>query len=225
MKNLFLLAGIAIFSLTATAQQGSQNIQEKQEKVNDFSRWKVRLRGVAVVPDESAKIGVIGGDVDISNAFIPELDFTYYFTKNVSAELILGTAKHDVKAISTIAGDVDLGSVYLLPPTLMAQYHFYLTPDQTFQPYIGAGVNYTLFYNAKSGAVADVSYDNSFGYGFQLGFDLMLSKKFFINMDVKRLFLKTDVSVDATNLVPDLIVPAKVDINPYLVGFGVGMNF
>ncbi|MGL2964665.1 OmpW/AlkL family protein [Flavobacterium sp. RSB2_4_14] len=225
MKKILLIAGIVLFSFTVNAQDEKQNNQEKQEKVNDFSRWKVRLRGVSVVPNESAEIGVIGGDIDISNAFIPELDFTYFFTKNFAAELILGTAKHDVKAVNTAAGDVDLGSVYLLPPTLMAQYHFYPTENKIFQPYIGAGVNYTLFYNVKSGAVADVSYDNAVGYGFQIGFDLMLSDKFFINIDAKRLFLNTDVTVDASNLAPGLSIPAKVDIDPYLIGFGVGMNF
>jgi outer membrane protein len=225
MKKILLVAGIALLSFTVNAQEEKVNKNEVQEKVNDFKRWKVRLRGVSVVPNESAEIGVIGGDVDISNAFIPELDFTYYFTKNFAAELILGTAKHDVSAIETVAGDVNLGSVYLLPPTLMAQYHFYTSPDKIFQPYVGVGVNYTLFYNVESGAVADVSYDNALGYGFQIGFDLMLNDKFFINMDAKRLFLNTDVTVDATNLAPDLIIPAKVDIDPYLIGFGVGMNF
>ena len=202
------------------------NAQDKEEKSNEFKRWQVRLRGVGVVtPNQSAKIGIIGGDVQISDAFIPELDFTYFFTEHFAAELILGTAKHDVKAINTIAGDIDLGSAWLLPPTLTAQYHFYTSDKKIFKPYIGAGVNYTLFYNVKSGAVADVKYDNALGYAAQVGFDLMLDDKFFINVDAKRLFLSTDVTVDASNLAPGLSIPATVDIDPWLFGVGVGMKF
>lgn len=214
---------IMAFSLMAV---NFVNAQDKEEKSNEFKRWQVRLRGVGVVtPNQSAKIGIIGGDVQISDAFIPELDFTYFFTEHFAAELILGTAKHDVKAINTIAGDIDLGSAWLLPPTLTAQYHFYTSDKKIFKPYIGAGVNYTLFYNVKSGAVADVKYDNALGYAAQVGFDLMLNDTFFINVDAKRLFLSTDVTVDATNLVPGLVVPAEVDIDPWLFGIGVGMKF
>lgn len=214
---------IMAFSLMAV---NFVNAQDKEEKSTEFKRWQVRLRGVGVVtPNQSAKIGIIGGDVQISDAFIPELDFTYFFTEHFAAELILGTAKHDVKAINTIAGDIDLGSAWLLPPTLTAQYHFYTSDKKIFKPYIGAGVNYTLFYNVKSGAVADVKYDNALGYAAQVGFDLMLDDTFFINVDAKRLFLSTDVTVDATNLVPGLVVPAEVDIDPWLFGIGVGMKF
>ena len=201
------------------------NAQER-ESSNDFKRWQVRVRGVGVVtPDQSAKIGIIGGDVQISDTFIPELDFTYFFTEHLAAELILGTAKHDVKAINTVAGDIDLGSAWLLPPTLTAQYHFYVSDKKIVKPYIGAGINYTLFYNVKSGTVADVKYENSLGYAAQVGIDLNLTDKFFINIDAKRLFLKTDVTVDATNLVADLMVPAEVTIDPWLFGIGVGMRF
>ena len=214
---------IMAFSLMAV---NFVNGQDKEEKSNEFKRWQVRLRGVGVVtPNQSAKIGIIGGDVQISDAFIPELDFTYFFTEHFAAELILGTAKHDVKAINTIAGDIDLGSAWLLPPTLTAQYHFYTSDKKIFKPYIGAGVNYTLFYNVKSGAVADVKYDNALGYAAQMGIDLNLTDTFFINIDAKRLFLKTDVTVDATNLVPGLVVPAEVTIDPWLFGIGVGMRF
>ena len=202
------------------------NAQEKSETSNEFKRWQVRVRGVGVVtPDQSAKIGIIGGDVQISDTFIPELDFTYFFTEHFAAELILGTAKHDVKAINTVAGDIDLGSAWLLPPTLTAQYHFYVSDKKIVKPYIGAGINYTLFYNVKSGAVADVKYDNALGYAAQVGIDLNLTDTFFINIDAKRLFLKTDVTVDATNLVPGLVVPAEVTIDPWLFGIGVGMRF
>lgn len=215
MRKLLFLAGL-LFTVSLSAQN-----------------WQVRLRGVAVQPNEKAEVSTIGGDVNISNSFIPELDFTYFFNKNVAAELILGTTKHDVKTtgsnLTAIGGpasaEVDLGSVWLLPPTLTAQYHFYTSDKKVFKPYIGAGVNYTLFYNVKSGDVADVKYDNALGYAAQVGFDLMLDDTFFINVDAKRLFLSTDVTVDASNLAPGLSIPATVDIDPWLFGVGVGMKF
>lgn len=226
MKRLvFAMMAVSLLSVNFA------NAQE-ENKSQDFKRWQVRVRGVGVVPDESAKIGVIGGDAKISNTLIPELDFTYFFTKNISAELILGTTKHDVSTtgsdISAIGGptsaDIDLGSVYLLPPTLTLQYHFFT--DEVFRPYVGAGVNYTIFYNEKQGSVVkDVKYDNAIGYAFQVGFDLMINDTFFVNADVKKLFLNTDVTVDGSNLAPGLSIPADVDINPWLIGLGVGMKF
>jgi len=214
-KIVFTLMAMSLMSVTLmSAQEGISK-----------GDLLVRLRGVGVVPNESSNVGVIGGDVTLSNTFIPELDFTYFFTDHIAAELVLGTAKHDVSVVNSAAGNIDLGSVWILPPTLTAQYHFYISDEKVFKPYVGAGLNYTLFYNSKSGAVADVSYDNALGYAAQLGFDLMLNDTFFINVDAKRLFLSTDVTVDATNLVPGLSVPAKVDIDPWLLGFGIGMKF
>jgi outer membrane protein len=228
MKKIALaVMALSLFSINFA------NAQEETTS-NDFKKWQVRLRGVGVIPDESADIKTIGGDVNISNTFIPELDFTYFFTKNIAAELILGTTKHDVHTvasdISAVGGptsaDVDLGSVYLLPPTLTVQYHFYPFAEKVFKPYVGAGINYTIFYNVDAGStVKDVEYDNAFGYAVQAGFDLMLNDKFFINVDAKKLFLKTDVTVNASNLAPGLSIPAEVDINPLLIGFGVGMKF
>ena len=222
-KIVFALMAMSL--MTVNFVNAQDNETKEESKSNEFKRWQVRLRAVGVAPDESAKIGIIDGDVAISNALIPELDFTYFFTEHFAAELILGTAKHDVKAINTLAGDVNLGSVWLLPPTLTAQYHFYTSDQKVFKPYIGAGVNYTLFYNVKSGDVAGVEYDNALGYAAQVGFDLMLDDTFFINFDAKRLFLSTDVTVDASNLAPGLSIPAEVDINPWLIGVGVGMKF
>ena len=222
-KIVFALMAMSL--MTVNFVNAQDNETKEESKSNEFKRWQVRLRAVGVAPDESAKIGIIGGDVAISNALIPELDFTYFFTEHFAAELILGTAKHDVQAINTLAGDVNLGSVWLLPPTLTAQYHFYTSDQKVFKPYIGAGVNYTLFYNVKSGDVAGVDYDNALGYAAQIGFDLMLDDTFFINFDAKRLFLSTDVTVDASNLAPGLSIPAEVTIDPWIIGVGVGMKF
>ena len=59
----------------------------------------------------------------------------------------------------------------------------------------------------------------------KVDFDLMIDDTYFINVDAKRLFLSTDVTVDASNLAPGLTVPAEVDINPWLLGIGFGMKF
>ncbi len=211
----------------------SMSIQGQENDTKDFNKWQVRLRGIIVIPNESATIGTIGGDVEISTAFVPELDFTYFFTENWSAELILGTTKHDVNTVAsdlTAVGlassvDVDLGYVWLLPPTLTAQYHF---ATEGFRPYLGAGINYTFFYGVDSGnTIKDVEYDNSFGFAFQGGVDYDLNDKWFLNFDAKYILLSTDVTVDASNLLDSgtLSIPAEVDINPFIIGFGVGIRF
>ena len=231
MKKL-VLSMIAILGMSSTmfAQEANES------KETDYKKWQIRLRGVGVIPNESANIGIIGGGVDISTTFIPELDFTYFFTKNIAAELILGTSKHNVKTTGsnlTAVGlpssvDVDLGSVMLLPPTLTAQYHFYPGQGAFAKPYVGAGINYTIFYNVKSGnVIKDVKYENRAAFALQAGSDFNVGKDVFINVDVKYLFLKTDVTVDASNLVggSTLDIPAEVKINPLLIGVGVGYRF
>lgn len=185
---------------------------------NDGS-WQVRVRGLYVVPDESADISLIGGDVDIEEDTVPELDITYFFTENFGVELILGTTNHGVEAVNTAAGKVDLGEVSLLPPTLTVQYHF--LPHERFRPYVGVGLNYTIFYNedAPGGVVTDIDYDDSFGYALQAGIDIMVNDNWFVNLDVKKLFLNTDVSLN------DGVITADVDIDPWIYGFGFGYRF
>lgn len=217
-KVLVFTFVLMVLPLMTLAQEEGSVIKTEKE----FSNWQVRLRGLIVAPNESATIEAIGGDVSISATFIPEVDFTYFFTKNIAAELILGTSKHNVNAIKTSVGDIDLGSVWLLPPTLTAQYHF---TGNKLKPYLGAGVNYTVFYNAKEGTVADdVSYKNSIGFAFQVGFDLDINDNWFINIDAKKILLNTEATVNATTAL-GATVKADVDINPLVFGVGVGRRF
>ncbi|MBV2223305.1 Outer membrane protein W [bioreactor metagenome] len=199
MRKLLFLAGL-LFTVSLSAQN-----------------WQVRLRGVSVQPYEKSTVGGEDSDVNISNAFIPELDFTYFFNKNFAAELILGTSKHDVKVGND---EVSLGSVRLLPPTVTLQYHFY--PTKSLKPYVGAGLNYTIFYDVENGDTLGMDYKNNVGFALQGGVDYFVNDKFFLNVDIKKLYLKTDVDVD---LGLPATVPAEVKINPLLIGFGVGMKF
>ncbi|WP_431121921.1 OmpW/AlkL family protein [Flagellimonas flava] len=212
-KGIFVLALLMAMITNVWAQDVPSN--------DDTSKWQFRLRGIVVTPDESADIETIGGDASISTAVVPEFDISYFFNENWSLELILATTKHDVEAVGTAAGDLDLGHVWLLPPTLTGQYHF---TGGDFVPYVGAGLNLTLFYGVDEGPVADdVDYDTSIGYALQGGFDYMLNDKWFLNLDVKKLFLNTDATVNATTAL-GATVGADVDINPWIIGFGVGVK-
>lgn len=207
-----LLAGAAFFAVPdAALAQGAG------KSANSFL---VRARGILVMPQESADISPIGGDADVSNTFDPELDFTYFITDSIAVELIAATTRHSVKAKGTSLGNVDLGEVSLLPPTLTLQYHFW--PKQAFSPYVGAGVNYTWFYNAETtsgSAVQSIHYDDGFGAALQIGFDYNLSGNWFFNVDVKQLFLNTDVKLNGG------AITADVDLNPTIIGVGIGYKF
>lgn len=183
---------------------------------DDGSGFMLRVRGIGVVPDEGGST-TIGGEPDVSNDYVPELDISYFFTENIAAELILATTKHDAKAKGTSLGDVDLGDVSLLPPTLTLQYHF--TNFDKFKPYVGAGVNYTMFYNEDGANGLKVDYDNSFGVAAQVGFDYFLDENWALNMDVKKLWLNTDVSIN------NGAIKGDVDIDPWIFGLGVGYKF
>ena len=209
----------------------------------DEGDWMVRGRVIGVLPDESAALSVGGtnlpGSIDIGDQYVPELDITYFFTKNIAAELILGVTPHDVKATGVTvpgvldAATVNLGDVWLLPPTLTLQYHF--DTGGAFKPYVGAGVNATFFFNEDEGPVADgIEYDPTIGFALQAGFDYDLDGEpggWAFNADVKKVWIEPEVTVDLTSaLGPSLgaetvKVNADVEINPVIVGLGLGYRF
>ena len=185
----------------------------------DDNAGHVLLRGriLGVLPSESASIDPVGGDVNIDNSVVPELDVSYFFTNNIAVEVIAAVTPHDATAVHTSLGDVDVGKVWLLPPTVTAQYHF--TGIEGVKPYVGAGVNFTHFFNADAGALSNVKYDNSFGPALQAGIDVPINDKWFFNADVKKVWINTDAKFNNGG------VKADIDINPWLVGVGVGYRF
>ena len=182
----------------------------------------IRARAIDVVPDVSSTVTPLRGSAKVSDNAVPEVDLSYFFTRNISAELIAAVTYHTVKDENSIAGTLPLGSVRLLPPTLTAQWHF--LPDSMVNPYVGAGVNYTFFYGVKKSPlpiVYSTHYSNNFGEALQAGADIHLSGRWYANIDVKKVFLHTDVSW-GTALGH---VSAKVDLDPWIVGAGIGYRF
>jgi len=183
----------------------------------------VRARGLAVIPQTGTDKWNIGGspDLSISTSGIPELDITYFLTKNIAVEVIAGTTPHTIDSKGTISTLGKVEDVWLLPPTVTLQYHF--DTGTAFKPYIGAGVNYTFFFKDETGSsFGGFHLDNTWGAALQAGFDYKLTGNWFLNFDFKYLFLDTDFSV---NTKTGTHVTGHVDIDPIIVGAGIGYKF
>ncbi|MCA0422981.1 MAG: OmpW family protein [Proteobacteria bacterium] len=230
MKIRLLLAASAAAFLGAGVAQaadlGARKPVAVAAPVETFNPWMVRFRALAVVPRDNSKVFVGGtripgsGNLDVSNSGVPELDITYFFTKNFAAELILGTTPHNVKTSGNLAGLGKVGRAWLLPPTLTAQYHFNLT--DRIKPYVGAGVNYTFFLDEKEkGVFSAFNLKNQAGLALQAGVDIAMDQKWGINVDVKKLFLQPNYRA----VLGGTVVHGKARIDPWLIGGGVYYRF
>lgn len=190
----------------------------------------VRVRGIVVAPNEKSG-GILPGlpneTVKVDNAVVPEVDITQMVTDNIGFELIAATSKHAVSGVSGTTGGIGkLASTWVLPPTLTAQYH--LMPDAKVRPYVGAGVNYTLFYSEKASSAFEAAAGNtnvklksSFGWAAQAGIDIDLNEKMFLNLDVKYIDINTKGTLVTTGLGTQTV---KVNLDPIVVGVGIGFR-
>jgi outer membrane protein len=175
--------------------------------------WLVRLRAVDLAFDNGQSNTVKTLDIKAEDRWIPEVDVSYFFTRNIAAELVL-TWPQD---IDINAGSTKIGKIQALPPSLLIQYHF--TDLGAFKPYVGAGVNYTHFY--KTGNILDGAAridDDSWGLVGQIGMDYVINKNWSVNIDAKYVQMDTDVHVGSSNI-------GKLDLNPVTWGIGVGYRF
>lgn len=171
--------------------------------------WMVRVRAVNL---QSANTDSTGLGLSVNDKVIPEIDVSYFFSKNLAAELILTVPQQHDLSSSALAGKI--GTVTHLPPTLLVQYHFDVSG---FKPYVGAGINYTRFTSFDLPTGVDIKRD-SFGGALQFGVDIPLSGNMSLNFDVKKVYLGTDVSVGGVN-------QGSFKVDPLLVGLGIGWRF
>lgn len=214
IRNAIALGAIIASAMFSTNVSAAESVEGKSWDAKE--RFMIRARIIDVAPDEDSSTS-IGGEIDADFGITPELDFTYFFTDNIAAELIAATSKHDVSAKNTALGNVDLGHVWALPPTLTLQYHF--NPHGQFRPYVGAGLGYIVWYNEDAGAMNSIDYDNGIAYALQAGIDIGINEHWAFNADVKKLYHNTDASVNGG------AVTADVDLDPWVFGVGVGYRF
>jgi outer membrane protein len=168
----------------------------------------VRVRAIEILPDASSE--PVRG-VDVENKLAPDVDLSWFFNKNLAVELLLTIPQSHKVTLN----DSDIGDAQHLPPSLLLQYHAPLSPR--FQPYAGAGLNYTFFTDRKLDGGLKLE-KGSFGPALQVGFDVPMEGGWVLNFDVKKIWIDADVTSSGSFV-------THVEINPLVVGAGVGYRF
>jgi len=189
--------GMAFFSNTVTAFEAGD--------------WLVRA-GVSNVDPKSNNHEI----VSVESAESATINLSYMLTDAWAVELLAAYPfKHDIELLD----GTKVGSTKHLPPTISVQYHF--KPTSKFQPYIGGGLNYTVFFSEKTRGPlegADLDLGSSWGLAGQVGIDILINDNWFFNMDARYISIESKAKLDGASL-------GKVQIDPWVFGAHVGFRF
>jgi outer membrane protein len=178
--------------------------------------WLVRAGIWGVYPkSDNLSLGP-NADIEVDDGYSLGFNVTYMVSPNIGIEL-LGSwpFSHDI----SLTGAGTIGETKHLPPTVSVQYHF--LPDNNFRPYVGVGLNYTLFFDEDAkGALsgADLELDDSWGLAAQVGMDFDVAPNWFLNVDVRYIDIDTKAKLNGASI-------GTVEIDPWIVGLNVGTRF
>lgn len=223
-KNILtftLLSILTASSYGADYQAGDFVVRGGLTNVNpDSEHAAVMLAGtdstMALTADDSTQLG---------------LNFLYFYTDNIAIELLAATpfahdvTIHDKNAVLNVDG-VKLAAAKQLPPTLSALYYF--ETQSAFKPYVGIGVNYTIFFDEqfedapKQLGLSNLELDSSWGLSLQLGLDYLLTDNLHINLSARYIDIDTEATFDVGG---DNIGKANIDIDPMVYSLMLGYKF
>jgi outer membrane protein len=229
-KHTIRLAAVILAALTTatgSAHAGDNN-----------GNFMVRLLGTEVVTQETANtiklnpgtgtytdLKGAGNDATVSDPFIPAATLTYFFNKNIAVELFCCAAYTSVTGKGPTLGPLGkIADTWIFPPVLTAQYHF--DPIMGIKPYVGAGVEYIHYFNSRAGKSVggSVDFSDSWGLALQAGLDYQLGNGWYLNADIKKVWLDTDVTW-RNPLAAGYVIKSNVDIDPLIISAGVGYRF
>lgn len=248
-KSLLALAVLTTLSGTALAagnKAGDFLVRGGLTNVNPDDQNATIYAGANLNNTVNLGAGAITASVEDDTQL--GLNFVYFIDSNWAVELLAATPfNHDI-TVNTGAGSVNLGETKHLPPTLMALYYF--DTNSNFKPYVGAGINYTIFFDdkfnpalqgANSPAIVSISdgttttpvgapldandldLDSSWGLSAQIGADYHIDDHWSVNASVRYI----DIDTEATFTAVGGAVPGKVsvDVDPIVVSLMVGYTF
>jgi len=218
--------------------------------------WLFRIGGGYIATDTSNDNLVFEGaelddfQIDVDDKLGLVFNLTYFLSPNWVIELLASAPfEHEIDGAGALASLGEIGDTKHLPPTLSLQYHF--LPNRKIRPYVGAGLNYTLFFDDSvndtlhggvvatangalgtdfSGGSTNLSIDDSFGLALQAGFDVDIATNWFLNFDVRYIQIGVDASLqtntfDGAGNDVRLNSAIDVDIDPWVFSTAIGFRF
>lgn len=206
--------------------------------------WLIHLGAASVQPNDSSSalklegtnLEDLGLGLPRSNASVDSstqigLTIVYMVNSNWGIELLAASPfKHDIQ---TEGLDLKAASTKQLPPTLSLQY-YPMSESSRFQPYLGLGLNYTIFFDEKVDGELDGAIDtlngtvtgetkldlsSSFGLAAELGFNYEINDTWLINASIWYADIDTTATFDAPGLGD---ITTDVQIDPWVFMFSIG---
>lgn len=189
----------------------------------EAGNWIVRAGPTGILPVNSDSTDVPGfpnSGVEVDNAWTLGFTIAYMFTPNIGLELLgVFPPKHDINGDKSISSLDTIATTRVLPPTLSLQYYFDLSPK--FHPYVGAGVNYTTFFDEEGkGALngANINLSDSWGLAGELGIDYDFGSNWLANAAVWYIDIDPQAHIRGVGNV-------DVNLDPWVVHVGLGHRF
>lgn len=219
-KIIFISALVLMMPVTSFSQQGEHGV----------NKFTVKLGPAFVQPNhDSSRLGDISNSsVSVESAETLGITFDYQFAPNWSAEFLgIIPTKHDIDGKGSLANVGEIADVKVLPPTLTLKYH--INNSSAFKPFIGAGINHTLFFDkdvtsGTDGALSGdtkLKVDNSWGLALQAGFDFDLGNNWLLSSSVWYIDVDADASLNTGDVQRDI----DIDIDPWVIMLGIGKRF
>ncbi len=225
MRKHVFAAAIAALSGVAVAHEAGEVVLRVGvvHADPDVSSSKIKEEGWGRIP---------GTSVDVKSSTQVGLTGTYMIMPHFGLEASITTPfSHKLRDRWGPGESYNLGKASRLSPTVTAQF-FFLNPRSAFQPYVGLGLNYTMFYNEKVSdeakrdwGASDLSMKNSIGVVAQIGMDYKFTNRISMNAAIWKMGMSSKVEWKEDWGGGTDKYKADVDINPWVYTLGVGFKF
>ncbi|NDI85941.1 OmpW/AlkL family protein [Undibacterium crateris] len=213
---LFALASSSAFAYDYTVRGGVIGINIHSESP-DFTS-----NGPAFLTPQPAGLTV-------GNAKTLLFGLTKKLNDNFELDFVAGLPpEHEVYGRGVLAPYGVIARVKQRAPTVFVNYKFG-APSSSFRPFVGLGINYTQFFDAKTTPLNDIAVGgptklnltSSFGLAAQVGATYQLNERWSVTASVATAKVKTDM----TAITGSIERKTTVDFKPVVVAVGVGYSF
>jgi outer membrane protein len=186
--------------------------------------WIVRAGFSQVNPkEENLNVPALSTYVVVDSDVSFTFDVTYMFHNHFGVELLAAWPfTHGIDLKPYAGGVARVGQTDHLPPTVSLVWRP-MGYEAALQPYVGVGVNYTMFSGEETrGALSgsNLKLDDSIGPAAVIGADWFPGedRKWFVNANVRWINIESDATLDGSKL-------GTVEIDPMVYTFNVGRRF